>query len=649
MTVSRFAVLLAFLLVLPSPASAQRDRFFATLPQLYRSLAGVYGDEGPEVSAHIETLSQALAAWDREVAATELGVRKKLAGASDQAALDAHVDLLLLYSERGRLRDALRAIDDAVRIDPSSVGRLRYKGLLHLAAGGSVEAAEAFRAAWLIDRTDPQNAYWLVVQRSAQTTDADVEQALGVLRSVERELVRGRRRQLDPPIPVVVPINDELGRATPFAPAGYGRAFALLLSGEFVEAVTALGAAAAADPLLADSALRLEPTSRGIASLRQGNVREAATFFETAVSQAPDSSEIHRLLGTAYTVNGEPTKGVEQLRRAVMLNPNNERAWLTLARTLESVDKAEEASQVLNQAIAVLPESGALRWLLLTVTPQLQRSDATNAELIAVADRLVLLAGKGEMYGRVAELARAHLDYERAINLLERRVVLTPNNSAAHSALARAYIEDGRETPGYAELLMALLLDPDNIEALKALGRLHLGAGRFAEAIEALERAATQSASDGEILRALSEALVHEGRAAEGQTRLEEAVRAQSAAVEEQRRTRTFGMLGSQATLSMQMGQYDRAVELWRQVIELDARNAGHQLRLSEALVAARRLDEAEAALRTAISLGGGAEAHRRLADVLAALGRAEQSAAERQVYREQRLQELRSRAGTAR
>ena len=112
---------------------------------------------------------------------------------------------------------------------------------------------------------------------------------------------------------------------------------------------------------------------------------------------------------------------------------------------------------------------------------------------------------------------------------------------------------------------------------------------------------------------------------------------------------RTFGMLGSQATLSMQMGQYDRAVELWRQVIELDPRNAGHHLRLSESLVAARRLDEAETALRTAISLGGGAEAHRRLVDVLAALGRAEQSAAERQVYREQRLEELRSRAGTAR
>ena len=649
MTGPRVASLLVLLLVLPSPATAQRDRFFGTLPALYRSLAGVYGDEGAEVSAHVNTLAQALAAWDREVAAAELALRKKLAGADERTALDVQVDLLLLYAERGRLRDALRSIDEALRIDPNSPGRLRYKALLHLAIGNPVEAADAFRAAWLIEPADPQNAYWLVVQRSAQTTDADVEQALGTLRSVERELVHGRGRRLEPPIPVVLPINDDVGRATPFAPAGYARPFALLLAGELVEGTTALAAAAAVDPLIADPALRLEPMSQGSAALRRGSVPEAVASFEAAVSRAPQSSEARRMLGTAHTVNGDIAKGLDQLRTAVTLNPDNERAWLTLARMLETMDEAEEASQVLRDAIAALPDAGALRWLLSTLSPRLQRSDATNAELIAVADRLVLLAGKGEMYARVAELAQSHLDYERAVSLLERRVALTPNNPAAHSALGRAYVEDGRESAGYAELVMSLLLDPEGTDALTALGRLHLSAGRYAEAVEALERAAALNSSDGEILRALSEALVHAGRTAEGHTRAAEAARAQAAAVEEQRRRRTFGMLGSQATLSMQMGEYERAIDLWRRVIALDARNPGHHLRLSDALVAAQRMEEAEAALRTAISLGGGAEAQRRLVEVLAALGRAEQSATERQVYRDQRLQELRSRAGSAR
>jgi len=352
------------------------------------------------------------------------------------------------------------------------------------------------------------------------------------------------------------------------------------------------------------------------------------------------------MLGTAHAVNGDTAKAVEHLRIAVRLNPKNERAWLTLARTLEGVDQAEEASQVLREAVTQLPDAGAVRWLLSTLSPRLQRSDETDVDLIAVADRLVMLAGKGELYARVAELAQSHLDYDRAINLLEQRVAVTPNNPAAHSALGRAYIEDGREAAGYAELVTALLLDPDGTDALATLGRVHLAARRYAAAAEALEKAAARQPSDAEILRALSDALVQSGRTEEGRKRLEEAVRAQAAAVEEQRRLRTFGMLGAQATLSTQRGEFEQAIDLWHRVIELDPGNAGHHLRLSEALVAARRFADAETSLRTAIKLGGGAEAHRRLIDVLAALGRTDESARERQLYREQRLQELRGRSG---
>jgi tetratricopeptide (TPR) repeat protein len=446
-----------------------------------------------------------------------------------------------------------------------------------------------------------------------------------------------------------VPINDEVGRAMPFAPVGYARPFALLLGGEFVEGVAALKAAVAADPLIADPALGLEPMSRGLAALRQGMLQDAIALLETAASQAPGSSEVHRMLGTARTVNGDLDEGVRHLRLAVQLNPRNERAWLTLARTLEGIDNVEEAAQALRAAIAEVPDAGAVRWLLSTLSPRLQRTDDTDAELIAVADRLVLLAGRGELYGQIAQRAQSHLDYDRAIELLEKRLDLTPNNPTAHSALGTAYINDGREAAGYAELVMALLLDPEDAGTLTALGRVHLAAGRYTAAAEVLQKAIALEPSDGEALQALGDALVHVGNVAEGQKRLEEAARAQAAAVEEQRRLRMFGMLGAEATLSMGRGEYERAIALGQDVIELDRSNAGHYIRLAEALVRAKRLADAETNLRTAISLGGGAEAHRRLAEVLAALGRTEQSALERQQYRDQRLQELRARSGGGR
>ena len=194
---------------------------------------------------------------------------------------------------------------------------------------------------------------------------------------------------------------------------------------------------------------------------------------------------------------------------------------------------------------------------------------------------------------------------------------------------------------------MALLLDPDGADTLAALGRVHLAAVRYTAAAEALLKAIALQPSDGEALQALGDALVHDGKVEEGHKRIEEAARAQAAAVEEQRRLRTFGMLGSQATLSMQQGDYERAIALRQQVIELDPGNAGHYIRLADTLVRARRLEDAATHLRTAISLGGGPEAHRRLAEVLAGLGRSEQSALERQQYRDLRLQELRARSGS--
>jgi tetratricopeptide (TPR) repeat protein len=646
---TRCVPLFVLLLVLPSAAFAQQDRFLGTLPALYRSLAGAYGDEGPEITAFVETLSEALATWDRNYSAAQLDLRASLKGGDPRTALQVHVTLSGLHAERSRFQDALAEIDAAIRINPKLAALHRYRALLFQAVGRSNDAADAYRAAWQLDSTDPLNAYRLVVQRSRQTSNSEIEKALATLSGVERELVRGQRRLTEAPFLVLTPVNDDVGRAMPFAPAAYARPFALLLKGEFAEGMAALKAAAAADPLIADPALRLEPMSRGIAFLHVEMVAEAIASLEAATAAAPASSEAQRMLGTAYAVNGDMAKAVEHLRIAVKLNPKNERAWLTLARTLEGVDKAEEASQVLRDAVGQLPDAGAVRWLLSTLSPQLQRSDETDVDLISVADRLVMLAGKGELYARVAALAQSHLDYDRAVNLLEQRVAVTPNNPGAHYALGRAFIEDGRDAAGYAELVIALLLDPDGTDTLATLGRVHLAARRYAAAAEALEKAAATQPSDAEILRALSDALVQSGRTEEGRKRLEEAGRAQAAAVEEQRRLRTFGMLGAQATLSMQRGEFEQAIDLWHRVIELDPGNAGHQLRLSEALVGARRLADAEATLRMAITLGGGAEAHRRLIDVLAALGRADESARERQLYREQRLQELRARSGAGR
>ncbi len=630
------------LLVLPQAAYAQRDQFFDTLLPFYRALTGVYGDEGPQLTAHLQTLSAALARWDRALVVTDLEVRARLKNADTRTVLEVHTLLAALNAERSRYDEALREIEQAIRVDPARAPLHRFKALLYQAAGRPAEAADAFRGAWLVDPDDPRSAYQLVVRRSVHTTGTDIERALGTLARIERELTRGEHAKVESPFLTLNSITDDVGGALAFAPVAYAPSFALLLEGEFEKGMSALRAAVAADPLVADPASRSEPMTRGIAALRQGLVNQAIEHMNAAVAGAPDSSEARRILGTAYGVAGDTEKSLQHLREAARLNPRDERSWVALARALDAAGAWPQAMAVLRDGVGKLPDSGALRWMLSSTAGTRMRTDETDLELIAVAERLVLLAGRGELYGRLARFAQGHLDYERALHLLEQRVMLNSNSADAHKALGQAYVDQGREQEGYAELVVALMLDPADVGTLTTIGRQHLAAGRYPAAIETLTRAVALQPENTSAVHALADSLLRAGRIDEGQKRRKESERLQERAVARERLRRTAGMLAVQAELHMGERQYGSAIAIWQTVIELEGGSASTYLQLAEALAGAGRLAEAASQIQLAIaSRNAGPEAHRRLADVYASLGRNDESASVRRTYIEQRLRQL--------
>ncbi|HZJ33483.1 MAG TPA: tetratricopeptide repeat protein [Vicinamibacterales bacterium] len=634
------SLLLLAALAVPSSASAQRDRFLKSFVQFHQALRGPYGDEGPQLTAQLDEMAAALAAWDGEIRDAESQLRPRLKAADPQTALQVHTILASLYLERGRFADALREFDADIAIDSTRAAFHRYKAVIYQGTARPAEAAAAYRTAWLREPNDPQNAYRLIVNRAPAVTAAQITQAVATLGRIEGELIRRQRAGADSPFRTIQAINDDAGGAIAFISPAYAQGFSLLQRGQYQEGLTALRAAVTADPLVTDTASRSEPMSQGIAALRQGMVDAAVERLEAAVALAGESSEAHRILGVAYAISGNVTKGVQQLRDAVRLNPRDERGWIALARTLEDSGELAQAIDALQAGIAALPDSGALHWRLSLTSARRQRTDESDLALLTITDRLVLFAGKGELYGQLARLAQSHLDYDRGVALLEQRIALTPNNAAAHKALGQAYVEQGREQPGYAELVISLLLDPLDTETLTSLGRLHLSAGRTAQAVAALERALTLDSSNSQALHALGEALIRAGRTAEGQQRLEDSVRRQAQEVEEQRSLRTVAMLTMQAELLMSKDEYEAAIDVFKQAIAV-RRDRVSPLRLADALIKAGRLDDAAGLLRNATTTNGGPETYRRLADVYAALGRKEESATARRTYVEKRLQEL--------
>ena len=643
------------LLAVPSPVFAQRDVFFSALLTFQRSLAGLYGDEGPLISVQLELMSTALVRWDNEIRTAETELRSRLQAADAQTKLQIHTLLASLYLERGRYDDAVREFDEDLSIDPRRASFHRLKGLAlqamsrpadaALGAGALAEAADAFRAAWLLEPADPQNAYRLISHRSAQTTPQEIERAREALASVELGLIRRERPGENAPFLNILAIIDDAGGAMAFVPAAYADGFSFVLQGELDKGLAAFRAATARDPLVTDPTSRSEPMARGIAGLRRSNVAAAIEDLEAAVALASNSSEAHRILATAHSIAGNIERSVEHLRDAVRLNPRDERAWLALARTLEDAGRSAEAEDVLRKASAAMPEASALRWRLSTLPEKLQRADDADVDLLAMADRFVLLVGKGELYRALARLAQLHFDDERAIGLLQRAVSTTPNNAAAHRALGRAYVENGRDTDGYAELVIALLLDRNDVETLTELGRLHLTAGRSSNSVEALERAVGIDPSNGLAVRARADALIRAGRTTEGKQRLEESERLQARALEDDRRAKTAAVLRLNAEIRRGQRDYAGAIDFWRQAISLQGGNAALHLRLAEALAAEKRADEAVAEYLRAISLKAGADAHRRLAELYDAHGRTADAARERATYVDRRLQELRQRA----
>jgi tetratricopeptide (TPR) repeat protein len=651
---SRLVPLMLALLALPSPAAAQRDPFYSAVVAFYRSLAGFYGDEGPQLTTQLAAMSTALDRWDGAVRDAERELRSRLQSVDEvQTKLQIHTTLASLYLERGRLKDALREFDEDIRIDPRRAPFHRFKGLVlqamsrpaeaALGAGALADAADAFRTVWLLDPDDPQNAYRLIAYRSVRTTPQETERASETLASLERGLIRRERGGTSAPFTNVSGIIDDAGGGMAFVPAAYASGFSFILQGELHRGVAELRAALANDPLVTDPVLASEPMARGIAALRKGVVASAIEHLETAVAGARESSEAHRVLATAYSISGDIARSVQHLRDAVRLTPRDERSRLALALILAAVGRSAEAEDVLRSAIAELPDASALRWQL-SRRSQAQQ-DADDLALIDMADRLVLLVGKGELYRALAGLAQLHLDDATAISLLERAVRTTPNNTAAHKALGRAYVENGREAEGYAELVIALLLDPDDVEALTALGTWHLTADQPARSVEALERAVAIDPTNRLAVHALAGALIRVGRVGEGKQRLQESERLQAQAIEDDRRVKTAAVLRLNAEMRMAERDHAGAIDLWRQAISLQRGNAAIHLRLAETLAAANRPDEAVAEYLTAISLKAGADAHRRLAELYDALGRTAEGGRERATHVERRLEELRRRA----
>ena len=578
-------------LLVPAIAAAQPEVFFQRLADLTSALEGTYGDEGPRIGEALDQMSRALAEWDRSIQAFEARLASE---SSSRSAIGALVTLARMHAQRGKLDDALRTLERALRLDPTRADAHLLRGLLLDAAGKPVDAADAFAKTWALDASDPINAYYML-RRAKSIGPTDAQAARGLLVGTARTLLTAKTRPQTPRFPDLR-IVERVASDSPLMPlAAYAPAYARLARGDYDGAIAAFRTAAAVDPIVVDSSTRPPAMGQAIGALRDGRLNEARSRLESA-GELRESSETHRVLGLIYWAGSEDAKSVEQFMAAVARNPRDERSRLALFQVLRLAERDGDAAETLQDAIRVLPESARARWWLGVTYERLNRFLDARREFEQAASGAV--AGRSAIDAAIGRLAMRQDDLPAAADAFARSIAASPNDRDTHKYLAWVLQQQDRPDDALVEWVAALLIDPLDTDAHAGLGQLLLNTGRNGDAVAHLQRAVELSPDHTEARYALATALTRVGNTLQADREFERVAREQRQALTERRRTMTFDVLKEEARARANDGDYERAAALWRQVIERQP--AADPLVYRELAEAYRKLGRAEDAAQAA-------------------------------------------------
>ena len=525
-------VFTATLLSSPWPAQAQaKDQFVQGLVSFLTAVDGPRGDEGPAVAAAIESMAQGLAQWDAFVARVEAGLASEIGAAPPPTAARMRAALGTTYLDRGRLDAALAQFDMAAALDPTFADVHALRGLAFELANRPQDAAAAYRQAWQRDQSNVAHAYRFL----RSSTKAEVNESATALRAL-RASVEGARPGDSPPVFLTISLLDDASVPVPeFALARYSDAFALVRQGKYDEAVARLRSAAARDPLLSDQALAAPEVAQAIAALKRTANDQALGSLVAAAQRHPDSAEVHRILGVAYAVASKHDASVAELRTAVRLSADNERARLALADVLVATKDDAAARVVLSETTQQMPSSGQGQWKLGKIH-QSFGDEANAVRAFEAAARLAPFAGAGLLQAAIGRLYYSQLDLDAAGTAYLRRIALTPNDSAAHRDLAEVYRAQDNQDAALAEALVAALLEPTDGRSFAMIGQIHAASNRDEDAVAALRKAVALDPSHLEAHYALSRAFARLNRVDEARAELQIFEQLQAKAMADQRR-----------------------------------------------------------------------------------------------------------------
>jgi tetratricopeptide (TPR) repeat protein len=259
---------------------------------------------------------------------------------------------------------------------------------------------------------------------------------------------------------------------------------AVLLSNQqlYPEAVQRFKYAVAADPHSWIAQYDL-----AIAQLNAGHPERAVVVLQPLAKQQPDNPAILSFLGSAYESAQQLPQALAAYRDAVRADPQNPDRYLDYTRLLMDLDRTDEASKVIEEAIqqqgAEDPYALDIRLGVLRAK-QARYDEARTAFNQAIALHPELVVG----YVALAQSFMQQGSDDKALDpLLQARAAL-PQDATLEYYVGLVSLRLGHLPEAEAALNNSIRLRPDVVESHYQLGKLYLQSNRLPQAQSELER-----------------------------------------------------------------------------------------------------------------------------------------------------------------
>jgi tetratricopeptide (TPR) repeat protein len=213
--------------------------------------------------------------------------------------------------------------------------------------------------------------------------------------------------------------------------------------------------------------------SRAEHFLRSGSVEEALVAIDAELAANPLSSDAHALRAVIEVAKNDKVGALDSAGQATELGPENYRAWLALSYALQAGFELDAALESARKARAIRVDSALANARVAELL--LSLGDTKRAEDAA---RAAIAANSGESYGHsiLGFVHLAELDTKAARNDFD--AAIERDSFAALPRMGRGLgkIRDGELIEGREELEVAVALDPSN-----ALLRSYVGKAYYEE------------------------------------------------------------------------------------------------------------------------------------------------------------------------